>query len=436
MVFSFEDALALLAKAAARTHKKEQGQQRMREILQALGQPERRLRIIHVVGTSGKGSTTAFVAAILRASGASVGLTTSPHISSCRERIQINGLAVSEEMFAEAIDATWKAILASDNPSLPSYFQLVTASALYLFAKLGVDYAVVEAGVGGRGSATNVEAPCAAVILTRIGLDHVKTLGGTIQAIAREKAGIIPSNGLVFSAAQFSEAEGEIRLMAMQQKAELTVLTSASTAVFSMDESGMVVDVDFDTWNMSRVQLQALGLYQAENAALALCATRRILEQDGGVWNEAAARGALATLQLPGRFEIVHLSPKRQLIFDIAHNPQKMESLVVALRRLWPERRFSFVLGFGPEAEWRKMVEIVAPVASRVILTDFEECFEGCAYHFADPKRVFEAVKDIGVDVQMSIDDPKRLLEMVSEKGETVVITGYTQFVAAMRRRC
>lgn len=273
------------------------GLERMRELLRRLDDPQRRVRVLHVAGTKGKGSTCAFVDAILREAGLRVGLTTSPHLCTARERIIIDGEIISEEGFA-ALEGE-VAAAAHDLPA--SFFERMIAMAWLAFARAAVDVAVVEVGLGGRLDATNVCQPIACAV-TRLGLDHTEHLGPTLVDIAREKAGIFKAGVPAVSSGQEPEARAVLVELAARAGAPLSFVAPDIALLPSLR-----------------------GEHQRENASVAVAligAAGLNIDQD------TCARG-LAAARWPGRYETLAVAPL--LIVDGAHNATAARALAATV---------------------------------------------------------------------------------------------------------
>lgn len=303
------------------------GLRRTAWLLEAFGHPERAIPVIHVAGTKGKGSTAAFLTSILRASGRRVGLYTSPHLHTFRERIQLEGEPISEEQFASltAEIAPFNARLASEMPDWgeATAFEVATVLALLAFARAGVDVAVVEVGLGGRLDATNVVEPEVSVI-TSISYDHTRILGETLAEIAAEKGGIIKPGRPVVSATQQPEAAETLRRIAVERGCELLM--------GDVDWQATGTSTSFDLrgpWGDYRELSSALvGRHQVENAATSAAACW-VLDRGGFAIPETAIRTGLATVSWPGRFELLRTDPT--IIVDGAHNVDSAQRLAETL---------------------------------------------------------------------------------------------------------
>ena len=261
------------------------GLERIETLLEALGNPERRYTLVQVAGTNGKGSVAAMLAAILKADGRRVGLYTSPHLVSFRERIRVDGEAIAEDDVADGFDAIATLVARLD----ATMFEASTALALDHFAREAVDVAVLEVGLGGRLDATTVGTP-AVTALARIDLDHQEVLGATLAVIAAEKAAIIRS-GVAVSAAQAPEAAAVLIARAAAVGVPLLMEgRELSVRVRARDLDAQTIDAAGPGWRLEGLRLPLLGVYQPSNALVALAAARTLGVRD------AAPAGATVEL--------------------------------------------------------------------------------------------------------------------------------------------
>ncbi len=335
------------------------GLERIEALLSALGNPERRYAIVQVGGTNGKGSVAATLAVILRAAGRRVGLYTSPHLVSFRERIRVDSEAIGEDAVVDGIDALGTLVARVD----ASMFEATTALALDHFAREDVEIAVLEVGLGGRLDATTVGTP-AATVISRIDRDHEAILGDTIAAIAGEKAAII-RGGPAFTAAQAPEAlaviEGRAAAMGvplMREGHELSVRVRARGV------EGQRIDCAGVGWRLDDAHLALLGTFQPGNALLAVAAARALDAP------EAAIREGLARVRWPGRLDVRGREPR--LVLDGAHNPAGARALAASLRELFPGQAITLVVGIARDKDAAAMLGALVPLAERVILTAFD----------------------------------------------------------------
>lgn len=296
----------------------------IRLLLDALGNPQTSLRTIHVAGTNGKGSTSRIISRILMEYGLSVGTFLSPHLQAVNERWQLNLLPISDELLTEnlTIIAAATSLLAGDSPRL-TYFTIVTALALSLFANEAVDVSVVEVGMGGRFDSTNAIDGDVAVI-TNIAIDHAIFLGETREQIAGEKAGIIKPN----SAVVLGENDPGLLPIFEDQNGASYVSRGRDFDILRNELAfgGRVLDLRIGEQDFEEVFVSLHGAHQAANVATALSAVQQFF---GRELDEDVIRAALSDIDIPGRLEVVHHEPT--VILDGAHNAHSADALVAAL---------------------------------------------------------------------------------------------------------
>ncbi len=323
------------------------GLERILAVLEALGNPERAFRVVHVAGTNGKGSTCAMIEAGLRASGVRTGLFTSPHLIEPTERIQIDGIPISPADFERAFNIVHETAEKLDLDCHPTYFETVTAMAFWLFREMRVHTAVIEVGLGGRLDSTNVVQPVLTVI-TPIDFDHEAYLGHTIEAIASEKAGILKPG----VPAVFSRQRPEALAVLLARAAELHVSVARA-------EDFEVRDLHMDARGsrFSGLVCPLAGEHQVDNAVTAALALRVLgISPDG-----------IKDARWPGRIE--HVSPNPDIILDGAHNPAGARSLARYLERFYGGRRIWLVYGAMRDKAIEEVAGVLFPLASELILT-------------------------------------------------------------------
>lgn len=291
------------------------GLDNIKTFLNQIGNPQNNLKTIHVAGSNGKGSTSSFIASILMENGYKVGLYTSPHFVKFNERISINGKYISNDFVANFIDRYQKHI---DELGL-TFFEVTTAMAFEYFVYSGVDYAVIETGLGGRLDATNVLNPLACVI-TSISLEHTNVLGDKIEGIAFEKAEIIKNHSKTFIGMLPEEAIKVIEKKCSEVKSDLFCLEE-----YIIEKNGNVElyteELEFDDWHVPLI-----GRHQKYNAALAsLCIVKTFDIDDPKIITDGLKNVVINT-KLQGRYEVVSKRPR--IILDSAHNPEGIKSLV------------------------------------------------------------------------------------------------------------
>jgi len=342
------------------------GLDRIRAVLEALGRPQDRLRLVHVAGTNGKGSTCAMIERALRADGRRTGLFTSPHLSQPTERIRIDGCDVSTGQFTDAFNRVHRAaeelLAAGDMDFHTTYFETVTAMALLIFADEKVDMAVMEVGMGGRLDATNVISPVLSVI-TPVDFDHEAYLGTSLEAIAGEKAGILKPGVPAVFARQRREA-GQV----LDQRAASLGIEVSRTSDWQICD----LDIDargsrFRMWGrppalpVFQLHCSLAGEHQVENAATAAAALNRL-----GI-SAASIETGIGRTVWPGRLERVSSRP--EIILDGAHNPAGARALAAYIDRFYADRHVRLIYGAMRDKAIDEIVGILFPRARQVILT-------------------------------------------------------------------
>lgn len=329
----------------------------MHELLDRLGNPHQGLRIVHIAGTKGKGSTSQFMSAMLSAAGYRTGCYTSPHLQKIEERFAINGIPCSAEEFIDLVDLVKPIVERMDAEAAaqkisngPTFFEVTTAMAFLHFARQKTDWAVLEVGLGGRLDSTNVCQPQLCIITT-ISFDHMRQLGNTLAAIAGEKAGIIKSQIPVVTGVIQDEPWTVIRQLAARQQAPIYQLGRDFDYAYHAprwNDQPLVPTMDYyRTGSESRelvassIELSAWGEHQALNAALAWTACELLKEQNVSL-PETAMRRGLQTARCPGRIEILGGSPV--VLMDTAHNAASIEALTRVLQESFAQRPKGLVL--------------------------------------------------------------------------------------------
>ncbi len=338
-------------------------------LMELMGSPHRTFRSVHIAGTNGKGSTSAFLAGMLRAAGYRVGLYTSPHLISFTERIRIDNEPITEAKTVELAKRVREAYQRSSPGKTalnPTFFEVTTAMAFTCFAEAGVDFAVIEAGMGGRLDATNVISPLATVI-TNIDLEHAEFLGNTIELIAGEKAGIIKEGVPVVTGAVQPSVVQVLERAAAEQRAPVRRLSRDFTPERISTGSEQRFDYRGIEANYDRLSIGMLGRYQIDNACLAVAAVECLRDAGVAVGEDELRRGLQQT-RWEGRLELVARKP--DVYLDGAHNPAAARVLAAAaadLKRSY--RRLVLVLGILGDKDFRGIITELVPLADRVIVT-------------------------------------------------------------------
>ncbi len=409
------------------------GLDNIQALLLRLGNPHDGLRFVHVAGTNGKGSVCAFLDSILRSSGHSVGLYTSPHLVRFNERIRVDGKEITDGdivRLAKEIRPHAEALGARDKASHPTFFEFTTALAFKYFQEKDVDVVVLEVGLGGRLDATNVVLPEVAVI-TRLGLEHTEHLGKSLHRIAREKAGIIKEGvptwsldqpGLEVIAERCSSVHAPLRLVGR----DLTV----SRQPMGLDGQSVLL-----TYGDSRTyRIGLLGTYQAENAALAF-GTVQELRSRGWRISERAVRRGLAEVGWPARLQVFSRYPA--VILDSTHTAEGAERLRESVEELLPGRPVVLVVGLLRDKDLERIAGHLSPLCRMVIATQPDT---PRAHHAEDVGKAFGDVASVKV-VRPVVNAVEKAIGMATPK-DVVLITGslYTageasEFLDAWTRR-
>lgn len=321
------------------------GMERIEGLLRELGNPEQKIKTIHVTGTNGKGSVTSMITNILLAANLKVGKFTSPHLVRYNERICLNGEEISDEAFATTITAVKAAadsIVKKGVCDQPTQFEILTAAAFLYFCLEKVDYAVIEVGMGGLWDSTNVITPVVSVI-TNVSLDHTDRCGDSVERIAMQKAGIIKEKVPLVTAAEGDNALGSIVTMAMFKEAPVYLYGKAfygTEVESSMD--GQKFTLHAGDFYASDYEIKLPGEHQIKNTSVAIVAAKLVSKQDDRI-NELALHLGVANTLWPGRLERV--SQKPDLILDGAHNPDGAKALRSALDKYYPGQKVHFVFG-------------------------------------------------------------------------------------------
>lgn len=338
------------------------GLDNIRIILSLLGNPEKKIPSVHVVGTNGKGSTTAFLTSILSKAGYRVGRYTSPHLIKFSERITIGNKRISERDIERIAFMIRDRIAESKERERPyTFFEVTTAMAFQYFAEKNVDIAVIEAGLGGRLDATNVLEPLVSVI-TNVGLEHREFLGNTIEAIAEEKAAVIKNNRPVVTAAK----DTALKVVERVAKVKESRVFALGRDFYFKNHDMTHFDYRGICKNFYGLRLKnLLGFNQFENASLAIAAAENLMEKGFQISDVSLAQG-IEEARWEGRFEYIRKSPP--FIIDGAHNSHGIESLIKNLTAFHPGCTFVIILNILRDKDIKEMVKFLEPFAEKFIL--------------------------------------------------------------------
>ncbi len=372
------------------------GLDRIRELLLKIGNPQDKLKCIHVAGTNGKGSVCAFIDSILRNAGYKVGLYTSPHLIKFNERIKINGKEISDK---EIVEYYLRIKKNSEGIFFPStFFEIATAMAFLYFAQKKADFVVLEVGLGGRLDATNVVKPVVCVI-TNVGLEHSDYLGDSVEKIAFEKAGIIKEGVPVVTGCKGKSLE-VVKRIARERNAEVyfplkAVKTKKGLSIGSYDN----------------LEIGIRGEFQIGNAAIALTAVE-LIKDKLGIYKDSIRQG-LANARWPGRLEFV----KKNILADCAHNYNGMKVLAREIGNM-KIKDVVLVIGILKDKDIRGMMKIILPFAREVILT------KPASDRAESPAALAEFVNGKDAFFFFFAEDAVGIAKKISGKNRIVLITG------------
>lgn len=329
------------------------GLKRIERLCELLGNPQKNLKVIHVAGTNGKGSTTSFISSILIKQGYRVGVYTSPYIERFTERIRINNDEISEEEIAELVTKIKPIVEKINDEGLdhPTEFEIITACAFKYFFDMKVDFVVLEVGLGGRFDATNVVDPVLSVITT-ISYDHMNILGNSLSQIAFEKAGIIKSKRPVVIYPQEKEAMDVLLKAAHDKGSRVYHVDEFNYEIIKNSIDGIVFNI-IGKNEYSDLRIKLLGEHQVLNALTALKSVEVLRDEGYEIENKSIKSGLLET-KWPGRFEIIKKDPL--IVLDGGHNIQGIDSLVNGVKYYFPGKKIKIVCGMLKDKEYNSML--------------------------------------------------------------------------------
>jgi len=397
------------------------GLENITSLLEQLGNPQKKFPVVHVAGSNGKGSTSAFIFGILREAGYKTALYTSPHLNDFRERIRVNGSLVPKE----AIIETTEKIRRIYNPERTTFFEFTTAVAFDFLAQAKPDIAVIEVGLGGRLDATNTVEPLVTVI-TDISREHEDYLGVGIASVATEKAGVIKPGVPLITGAGRREA----------RKVILETARNMSAAVKEFGKHFAAKRTGFDVFTyrseklvLDSVALTMPGSHQMKNAALAIAVVEALRDQGYRI-SEANIRDGIQGTVFPGRFEILRRRP--DVIIDGAHTPEGMRLLKSTFRGLYPGTKALLLLGMLLDKNYEALVDIIAPIAREVV------CVPPQGTRALDPAELSALVRKKGIPASSvsNIAEGFEILVNKAKENDVILAAGSLYMIGPIRRAC
>lgn len=408
-----EAALQKYVPLVAKYGKDDMTLERLWPLLQQAGNPQDKLRVVHVAGTSGKTSTSYYACELLRLSGKKVGLSVSPHIDSIGERVQINNTCLDEALFCHYLE---KFLLFVDNvKQTPSYFEILIAFAIWVFDQEQVDYAVLETGLGGILDGSNVvTAPSKVCILTDIGLDHTALLGNTVQEIASHKAGIMHASNQAFVYKQADEIMNVFKAHADKVGATLHMY----------NESELYLNAP--------TSIAQLPGYQQRNWLLATQAYKYIAKRDNFTTLDDATLSTSMHVAVPGRMQIATIQG-HNIIMDGAHNQQKMHAFVKSYLQMYGPERVPVLLALKKDKDYCAVLRELLPITSQLVITTFN-IIQDRPNMSADPSQLMEHCKNAGFTNCTVIPDcSEALRSMLTTSADRYIITGSLYLISQVR---
>ena len=402
---------------------------RMEELAEAAGRPEKAFRSIHLAGSKGKGSTAAFVASILESAGYKTGIYTSPHLQDYRERIALPGAFFDDRLLLEAMHKVRNSLAYRNKPGdPPTTFELLTLCAFLAFQEAGCQWGVIETGLGGRLDSTNIITPSASV-LTPLELEHTDVLGSTLEEIASEKAGIIKPGIPVYMGMQDQKVERIFRQKAEETGSRFYSLRQELTGFITETRiSGTSLSAEFRSGRTLDCTLSLAGRHQGENACLAaLCIDSLSREGHIGEVSPQQTADGLSRARLPGRFEIMRADPP--LILDSAHTPGSIRQTLQTLQEISPDRGIC-IFGAVSGKDIRGMANILAPAFRRIIIS------KPGVFKKSDPEETFRVFREIHPEIELE-PEPSSALEKAlkfSAGHLPVLVTGSFYMASEIRK--
>ena len=385
-----------------------------RAFLKRLGDPQEKMKILHVAGTNGKGSVCSFLASMLKAGGKRTGLFTSPHLVKINERFVVDEKDVSDEEFLEAFHTVMDCVeeMKEEGYPHPTYFELLFLIGMKLFERAGVEYLVLETGLGGRLDATNSVAHPLVSVITSISLDHTEYLGDTVAAIAGEKAGIIKEGVPVVYDASCPESAEVIRRRAEELRAPAYPITPKMYKISKTTKKHIDFSIDSGYYDDIRLSISSVAEYQVKNAAEAVTAIR-VIDREGA-FSDKVIRKGVEEMRWQGRMETVLPG----VIIDGAHNEAGVEEFVKTARRLEADYPVTLLFAAVGDKDYRHMIETICRELrlERVIVTEVG------GYRSVDVKVPEELFRQFGAKKVTAIPDVEEAFdEALREQGDGIL---------------
>lgn len=370
------------------------GLERIQELLRRLGNPQKDLKIIHVAGTNGKGSVCRYIYQVLREKGYNTGIYSSPYLEVFNERIEFNGEYIPDrylDKYAEQVSKIARE-MCDEGLLSPTEFDVVTAIGFMYFAEKKADYVLLEVGLGGIGDSTNVIEKPVATVITSVSMDHMDRLGGTIEQIANEKAGIIKQGVPVISGVTDERAKAVVKNKALEKNAPFIDATQNQVEIVEENLKGTIVNCKIQGEQFDGLKVSMVGLHQVRNSVVALTTLEELIKNGIITINIDQIKKGIAKAKNPGRFEIVSTEPL--IILDGAHNEDGVKNFVETVKHDLEDKKLLTVAGMLKDKDYNSMLNCFKELNSDFIATEP-----------ANPRKL----------------DKENLADMMSEKGLNVI---------------
>lgn len=384
--------------------------ERMWPLLELIGNPHQKLKVVHIAGTSGKTSTSYYMSALLQSSGKKIGLTVSPHVDNVTERIQVNGQPISEKDFCERMGIFLDYVYSLE--VTPSYFEVIISFAFWFFAQEQVDYVVVETGLGGLFDGTNVVTRSDKVcIITDIGFDHMQILGSDIADIAAQKAGIIHEHNQVYMIEQSHIVMEVIQRRVGEKDAILNIISKQDAERYNKTKQAKLPSFQRRNWQLAEHVFDFIS-------------SRDHLQHVNKI--------DPVSIHIPGRAESTLLRDGTRLILDGAHNGQKVEAFVESFRELYPEQKADILLALKEGKEYQAVLSALQPIAKQLIVTTFstEQDFPITSQ---DPHEIAQAARGLLIDAHVIKDATKAFGKLKANPQQIKLVIGSIYLLGVIR---
>lgn len=406
------------------------GLKRTFRLLELLGHPDKKVKLIHVAGTNGKGSTTAMITKILMDMGYKVGMYTSPYIEEFEERIQINGHNIPKEKFVSLLVEVKEAVekVIEEGYDHPTEFEILTALMFLHFYRENVDYGVVEVGLGGTLDSTNVLTPVVSVI-TSISYDHMNILGDTIEEIAEQKAGIMKENIPVVVYPAEKNVQDVIVKKADEMNSRIRLVQRNSVKLLNINRDDLYQEIEVKTMkNDYVVKLPLLGAHQMLNLAVALNAIEVVFEGNKEKLDVKAVEKSLENVVWKGRLEVLNRKPL--IAIDGAHNIDGIKSLAYNVKKYFKYKKIILILGILADKQVDEMIEVITPLAEKVYAvtphSDRAELCEDLKEKILPCNKNVIAVEDYEKAVMYAMED--------ADDDDLILVSGSLYMIGDMRK--